>query len=129
MNNKVNPIPFSEVKVWIKNQEQVSHPTWGTKTWHPRMFDLIDGCVFFSQDYCKSPYGFAETDNVNDLVQVLNAIQETNIALLTAETKSELSQIIKSEQQKQRERFAQGKNSTQLGRHIGRLHYLLSLES
>ena len=124
-NNNLNQIPFTEVKTWIKERENSIHTWFTTTEWHPAIWELIDGCESFTEDYCKSPHGFAETDNMHNPLEVLRYLNDFNFSLLTCD-KKELKEFCKFELDKQRERFAQGKNSTQLGRHLGRLRYLLS---
>lgn len=122
------PIEFEKVINYIEENNNLLRV--GTRTIHPRLMELVKGCEDFSNYYCKFPLGFAETDNLNDKKECLSFIYYTNMNLhLSEEDKKELNRMCKYELNQQKLRFAKGKNSSQLGRHVGRLHYLLSKES
>jgi hypothetical protein len=127
MSVKTAPIEFEKVINYIEENTKLLRV--GTTTIHPRLIELVKGCEDFSNYYCKFPLGFSETDNLNDKKECLGFIYSTNMNLhLSEEDQNALNQICKRELKEQKERF-KSKNSTGLGRHIGRLHYLLSLES
>ena len=127
MTVKNPPIEFEKVINYIEENTNLLRV--GTRTIHPRLMELVKGCEDFSNYYCKFPLGFAETDNLNDKKECLSFIYVTNMNLhLSEEDQKSLNEMCNRELEEQKKRF-KSKNSTGLGRHIGRLHYLLSLEN
>ena len=126
MKKKIEKIEWTELVNWLVQNQDVPHKHWGVQTWHPNFWDAIWGLMKFTDIYCKFPRGFAETDNVEDPLICLEAIQEFNISLHTCSSKSELKGFLNQEIQKQMVRLETGNNSTSLGRFTGRLMYLLS---
>lgn len=123
MTTKIKTIPFSKVVDLIKNYSTAPDLK---KPFHPRIWELIEGCESFSNHYCKHPVGFAETDRLEDADRCLHFIRNLNVNLWFADFDKELNQVCKAELDQQRTRFAEGKNSSQLGRYVGRLHYIMS---
>ena len=76
-------------------------------------------------DYIKSPFGFAETDNVNDLDLLTKEINNS-FKMLSWELVPERNRLIKSNIKRETERWNDGKNAGFYGRYIGRLAYLLN---
>lgn len=121
MTTKIKTIPFSSVEDLLQKFSDQSK----TK-FHPRIWELIRECESFSNYYCKHPVGFAETDELESASECVKFVAMYNLNLLFAESDKELNKVCKAELVQQRTRFAQGKNSSQLGRYIGRLHYIMS---
>ena len=107
-------ITFQEVKNYLLNNSNNA------------IESIVDATEPFVMDYIKYPLGFAETDNINDIDQLLKDIDNTFIEF-KLETdgrirRGMINHVIKKETQ----RWNEGKNAWYYGRHIARLGYLLN---
>jgi hypothetical protein len=87
---------------------------------------IVDATEPFVMDYIKHPYGFAETDGVNDIGEL---IKEINLSFMMLASEPDgrvrrglISQTIKRE----KTRWIEGHNAWFYGRFIGRVAYLLN---
>lgn len=106
-------INFKEVKNYLINSSEFA------------IESIIDSVEPFVMDYIKHPFGFAETDNVNDLDLLTKEINNS-FQMLSYDTAQERNRLIKSNIKRETERWNDGKNAGFYGRHIGRLAYLLN---
>ncbi len=111
-NNREVVITYEQVREYIKNNMKHS------------IDSIVDAVEPFSMEYIKSPFGFAETDDYNDIVKLVEEIQQSFYFISLEDGRSRkgiISRNIKQEQQ----RWKEG-NAGFFGRHIGRLAYLLN---
>lgn len=84
---------------------------------------IIDATEPFVMDYILCPVGYAETDNANDLQEL---IQDITMAFVFdpdgRKRRGEINWCVKREKQ----RWSEGRNAGFFGRHIGRVGYLLT---
>lgn len=86
--------------------------------------EIVNACEPFAMDYILSPFGFAETDNLNNIDEVISEI-ENGFWMISLEGKREQKQMIKRAVEKETERWKQ-RNAWGYGRMIGRLAYLIN---
>ena len=86
--------------------------------------EILNACEPFAMDYILSPFGFAETDNLNDIDEVISEI-ENGFWFISLESKSEQKKHIKHAVQIETERWKQ-RNAWGYGRMVGRLAYLIN---
>lgn len=108
-------ITFAEVKDFIK--ENCKYP----------IDEMIDVTKPFAMDYIKYPFGYAETDNLNDIQTCVKDINEYFISVEIESDGRVRRGVINHYVKKEKERWA-SRNAWGLGRHIGRLAYLLNKE-
>ena len=87
--------------------------------------EIIDAVEPFTMDYIKSPVGYHETDNLNDVDECITQIEQMFWNIDMAETKRERNQLIKQTIKTETERWKQ-RNAWAYGRYIGRLAYLIN---
>jgi hypothetical protein len=87
---------------------------------------IIDATEQFAMDYIKYPYGFAETDNLNDIGKLLKDLDDAFWGILADDGRSVKSNI-KRAVNREVNRWKDG-NASYFGRMIGRLAYLLNEE-
>jgi hypothetical protein len=86
--------------------------------------EIVSSCEPFAMDYILSPFGFAETDNLNDIDEVISDI-ENGFWMISLEPKVKQRQLIKHAVKTETERWKQ-RNAWGYGRMIGRLAYLIN---
>jgi hypothetical protein len=86
--------------------------------------NIVNACEPFAMDYILSPFGFAETDNLNDIDEVISEI-ENAFWMISLEDKRKQKSMIKHAVEKETERWKQ-RNAWGYGRMIGRLAYLIN---
>jgi hypothetical protein len=86
--------------------------------------EIVNACEPFAMDYITSPFGFAETDGLNDINAVISEIQ-TSFWFIKLEDKIEQKKMIKRAVKIETDRWAQ-RNAWGYGRMIGRLAYLIN---
>lgn len=86
--------------------------------------EIVNACEPFAMDYILSPFGFAETDNLNNIDEVISEI-ENGFWFISLEGKRKQNQMIKHAVQIETERWKQ-RNAWGYGRMIGRLAYLIN---
>jgi hypothetical protein len=86
--------------------------------------EIVNACEPFAMDYILSPFGFAETDNLNDINEVISDI-ENGFWMISLEGKREQKSMIKHAVKTETERWKQ-RNAWGYGRMIGRLAYLIN---
>lgn len=87
--------------------------------------EIIDAVEPFAMDYIQSPYGYAETDKLNDIDECITQIEHMFWQFDVAETKRERNRMIKETIKTETERWKQ-RNAWAYGRYIGRLAYLIN---
>ena len=85
---------------------------------------IVNACEPFAMDYIKSPFGFAETDNLNDIDEVISDI-ENGFWMISLEPKRKQNQFIKHAVEMETKRWKE-RNAWGYGRMIGRLAYLIN---
>ena len=86
--------------------------------------EIVNACEPFAMDYILSPFGFAETDNLNDIDAVISDI-ENGFWMISLENKTEQRKMIRHAVKTETERWKQ-RNAWGYGRLIGRLAYLIN---
>jgi hypothetical protein len=86
--------------------------------------EILNACEPFAMDYILSPFGFAETDNLNDIDEVISEI-ENGFWMISLENKREQKSMIKFAVFTETERWKQ-RNAWGYGRMVGRLAYLIN---
>ena len=86
--------------------------------------DIVNACEPFAMDYILSPFGFAETDKLNNIDEVISDI-ENGFWMIALEGKREQNRMIKHAVKTETERWKQ-RNAWGYGRMIGRLAYLIN---
>lgn len=86
--------------------------------------DIVNACESFAMDYIKSPFGFSETDNLNNIDEIISDL-ENSFYWITLEPKTEQRRMIKHAVKTETERWKQ-RNAWGYGRMIGRLAYLIN---
>jgi hypothetical protein len=86
--------------------------------------EIVNACEPFAMDYILSPFGFAETDKLNDINEVISDI-ENGFWMISLEGKREQKSLIKHAVKTETERWKQ-RNAWGYGRMIGRLAYLIN---
>lgn len=87
--------------------------------------EIIDAVEPFAMDYIESPYGFAETDNLNNIDECIREIEHMFWQYDVAENKRERNRMIKQTIKTETERWKM-RNAWAYGRYIGRLAYLIN---
>ena len=106
-------ITFDEVKNFIKDNTKYS------------IDEMIDAVEPFTMDYIKSPFGFAETDNLNDIQKCLDEIYLHFVGIMAEPDGRVRRGYINRTIKRENERWKQG-NAAGFGRMVGRLGYLLN---
>lgn len=88
--------------------------------------EIVNACEPFAMDYIEHPYGFAETDGVDDINEIISDI-ENGFWMISLEPKRKQNQMIKHAVKTETERWKQ-RNAWAYGRMIGRLAYLINLQ-
>ena len=112
MKNKEIVIKFEDVKNYIKIFSNHYNE------------NIVNACEPFAMDYILSPFGFAETDNLNDVDEVISEI-ENGFWMISLEPKGNQTKMIKHAVATETERWKQ-RNAWGYGRMIGRLAYLIN---
>ena len=86
---------------------------------------IVDVVEPFSMDYINSPFGFAETDNYNDMDKLIREI-ELGFLMITSEPDGRVRKGLINRNIKQEQERWEQRNAGFFGRHIGRLAYLLN---
>jgi hypothetical protein len=86
--------------------------------------DIIDVVQPFAMDYIKHPYGFAETDKLNDIDECIKEIDELFISFTLANQR-EYNRMVNETIEVEFKRW-KDRNAWAYGRYIGRLAYLLN---
>ena len=104
-------ITFKEVKEFIlKNSNNAIE-------------SIIDATEPFVMDYMNSPFGFAETDNENEIEPLLDSLYWSFVSTPDGRVRrGEINSVIKRE----REKWNNGRNAGSVGRLIGRIAHLLN---
>jgi methionine synthase II (cobalamin-independent) len=87
--------------------------------------EIIDVVEPFVMDYIESPFGFAETDDLNDIDECIRQIEHMFWQYDVAENKRERNKMIKETIKIETERWKM-RNAWAYGRYIGRLAYLIN---
>ena len=109
-------ISFNDVKLYIKTHCNHS------------IDEIVDATEPFVMDYIKHPFGFAETNDENDIDSLINTINQS-FSEFTYEPDGRvrrglISRTIKIE----KTRWEEGRNAWFYGRFIGRVAYLMNKE-
>jgi hypothetical protein len=80
----------------------------------------MEAIIPFVEYYQKHPYGFAETDGLNDIDEAQSIVNEIMFNFNEIAKTKEKQQMIK----KELDRWKEGRNAGAFGRYIGRLYYL-----
>ena len=104
-------ITFKEVKEFIlKNSNNAVE-------------SIIDATEPFVMYYMNSPFGFAETDNENEIEPLLDSLYWSFVFTPDGRVRrGEINSVIKRE----REKWNNGRNAGSVGRLIGRIAHLLN---
>lgn len=87
---------------------------------------IVDATEPFVMDYIQHPYGFAETDNVNDMNELLKEI-DLSFMMLASEPDGRVRRgLINQTVKREKTRWLNGRNAWFYGRFIGRVAYLLN---
>jgi hypothetical protein len=86
--------------------------------------EIVSACEPFAMDYILSPFGFAETDNLNNIDEIISNI-ENGFWMISLENKTKQKQLIKHAVKTETERWKE-RNAWGYGRMIGRLAYLIN---
>jgi hypothetical protein len=88
--------------------------------------EIIDSTESFVMDYIECPVGYTETDNLNDINDLVKLIElsfyEIEFEPDGRRRRGLTNHIVK----KERKRWIEGHNAGFYGRHIGRLAHLLN---
>ena len=87
--------------------------------------EIIDSVEPFAMAYIKHPYGFAETDNLNDLDECITEIEHLFWNFDMVDSKRERNRMIRETIKTETERWKE-RNAWAYGRYIGRLAYLIN---
>ena len=108
-------ITFQEVKDYVKSN--LHQPI--------AIEEIMDAVEPFVMDYIQSPFGFAETDGVNDKKECMNELY-LHFLGIAVETDGRVRRgLIRQTVKKEKERWAQW-SAWGFGRYMGRLAYLLN---
>ena len=108
-------ITFQEVKDYVKSN--LHQPI--------AIEEIMDAVEPFVMDYIQSPFGFAETDGVNDKKECMNELY-LHFLGISVETDGRVRRgLIRQTVKKEKERWAQW-SAWGFGRYMGRLAYLLN---
>ena len=86
--------------------------------------EIVNACEPFAMDYILSPFGFAETDDLNDINDVISDI-ENGFWMISLEDKKDQRRMIKLAVKLETARW-EDRNAWAYGRLIGRLAYLIN---
>jgi hypothetical protein len=86
--------------------------------------EIVNACEPFAMDYILSPFGFAETDDLNDINDVISDI-ENGFWMISLEDKKDQKRMIKLAVKLETARW-EDRNAWAYGRLIGRLAYLIN---
>ena len=90
---------------------------------------IVDVTEPFVMDYIKRPYGFAETDGVNDIGELIKEI-DLSFRMLACEPDGRVRRgLILQTIKREKIRWMEAENAWFYGRFIGRLAYLLNEEA
>ena len=87
---------------------------------------IVDSTEPFVMDYLKHPFGFAETDNVNDIDELVKDIDAIFYYLICEPDGRIRRGLVNHTIKREKLRWQEGKNATAYGRHIARLGHLLN---
>jgi len=87
--------------------------------------EIIDVVEPFVMDYIESPFGYAETDNLNDINECITEIEHMFWNYEVAENKRERNKMIRDTIKIETERWKK-RNGWAYSRFIGRLAYLIN---
>ena len=105
---------FSEIKKYLLNHSKHA------------VESIIDSTEPFVMDYIQSPFGFAETDNVDDIEGLVKDIDAIFYDLVCEPDGRIRRGLVNHTIKREKQRWLEGRNATTYGRHIARLGYLLN---
>jgi hypothetical protein len=118
IKNQNVKITFDEVTEFLVRQHQYLN--------YQDIKKIMNSVEPFVMDYITCPVGYAETDNLNDINQLVNEIKEAYYGIEFEPDGRKRNRLVNDIIKTETTRWSEGRNAGFYGRHIGRLAYLLN---